>query len=159
MKKTLLILGMVVLVVAVAAGSFYGGMIYQKNQANQQASQAMANWQRERGSGGAQAPGGASGQMPSGPGGMVSGFMGRGTTGDVKTIDGDTLTISTAQNVTTVKLTDATKILMTVEGSTTNLQVGTRIMITGQTDSKGVITASQITVINTEMMNRDYPAP
>src|SRR5512139_386488 len=106
MKKILIIVGAILLAALIAGGSFYGGMAYQTKQADQVRNQFMQARGLTEGdlprSG--QFPGGnlpQGGQPPSGGG---TGFQGRGTFGVVKAIDGDVITISTAQDVTTVNL-------------------------------------------------------
>jgi hypothetical protein len=147
MKKILLIGGGIVLVLLVAAGSFWGGMTYQTNQANQ----ALANFQSARGqSASGQFPGDgtrfSAGGLPEGftPGG----FQGQGTTGQIKSVDGDVLTLSTALDVATVNLTDNTQIEMTVNGVLADLEPGLRVLITGQPDDNGVITADRIQILS-----------
>ena len=71
--------------------------------------------------------------------------------GEVKSIEGNILTLSTAENVTTVTLSENTKIVKTVEGMTSDLQAGMRVMVTGDTDEDGAITASQITIVNEDL--------
>jgi hypothetical protein len=73
---------------------------------------------------------------------------GRGTTGQVKTIDGNVITLSTAQDITTVNLTNDTEIRMTVNGSSADLTPGLRIMVSGESDGEGTITADQITILD-----------
>jgi hypothetical protein len=138
MKKGLIIVGAILAAVLLCGASFWGGMTYQTNKANQ----ARANFFAGRGG----QP--SDGQLPSGAQGQ--GFRGGGTVGQVKSIDGNVLTLSTAQNVTTVNLTDTTKIMKSVEGTTSDLQPGMRVMVAGQQDSKGAITASQITIVNND---------
>ena len=65
----------------------------------------------------------------------------------MKSIEGNTLTLSTAQNVTTVTLSESTSVLKSVAGTIADLKVGDRIRVSGQTDSNGNITATQITVL------------
>ncbi len=150
MKKILIITGMILAVVLVAAGSFWGGMAYQTNQANQ----ARTNFLNARGQvNGGQLPGDGTG-FPTG-----GGFGGGGTAGQVKSIDGNVMTISTAQDVTTVNLSESTQIEKTVAGTTVDLQPGTRVMVTGQRDSNGNITASQITIITNVAAGAAYPPP
>lgn len=159
MKKVLLIVGIVGLVLLGAAGGFYAGRQYQTNEVDQ----AQANFVNTRGEfPGGQAPGGAGG-FPGGPG-QANGqtFNQRnGTMGQVKSIDGSVLTISTAQDVATVKLSDSTKIQKStlVDLTTSDLTPGTRVMVSGDKDSAGNITASQIMVINDLAGNAAYPAP
>ena len=144
MKTTLIILGTVVLVVLIAAGSFYGGMMYQSNQSSQVRQEFMA----ARGmSNEGQMPGDMpleAGQFQQGG----TGFPGRGAAGQVKSIDGNVMTISTAQDVTTVNLSEDTQIEMTVSGEIADLQAGMRVMVVGETDDDGVIDASQISILS-----------
>jgi len=141
MNKILMIIGAVVLAVVVAAGSFYGGMAYQRNQADQ----TRANFLRSRGLDPNAAQNGS--QNGSNSGGTRQGFFGGGTTGQVKSIEGNVLTLSTAQNVTTVNLSNSTVIEKSVQGSTSDLQPGERVLVAGQRDSQGNITAAQITIL------------
>jgi hypothetical protein len=143
MKTTLLIIGTFILVVLVAAGGFYGGMVYQTNQASQVRQEFMG----ARGITEGQFPG----EMPP-MGGQFqqdgSGSPGRGAAGQVKSIEGNVMTISTAQDVTTVNLSQDTQIEMTVSGEIADLQTGMRVMVIGETDGDGVVNASQITVLS-----------
>jgi len=149
-KNILIIMGVVVFVILAGAGGFWGGMTYKTNQA----SQAQARFFEQRGG---QPP--SDGQFPSGQfqdgqtpnGGQFQGGFRGGTVGQVKSIDGNVLTLSTAQDVTTVNLIDTTKIVKSVEGTTSDLQTGMRVMVTGEKDDKGNLTASQITIVNEEV--------
>jgi len=154
MKKIVIILGAILLVGLVAAASFWGGMAYQTNKAER----ARANFIKDRGQpGGGQLPFDGQlppdgqfpleGQMPGGEQGAGF-FGGRGTTGQVKTVDGNVMTLSTAQDVTTVHLSDATQIEETVVGSTSDLQPGVRVVVTGQEEKDGSFTASRIQILN-----------
>lgn len=138
MNKIWMIVIAVVLAIAVAGGSFYGGMAYQRNQANQ----VRANFLRARGLDTNAGQNGANNG-----GGTRQGFFGGGANGQVKSINGNVLTLSTAQNVTTVNLTNSTVIDKSVQGSTSDLQPGMRILVQGQRDSQGNITATQITIL------------
>lgn len=143
MKTTLIVIGMIVLVALVAAGSFYGGMVYQTNQASQVRQEFMA-------ARGMADEGQMPGELPS-MGGLFQqggpGVLGRGAAGQVKSIDGNVMTISTAQDVTTINLSEDTQIEMTVSGEITDLKTGMRVMVVGETDGDGVVNASQITVL------------
>jgi hypothetical protein len=156
MKKVLIIIGAILLAALIAGGSFYGGIAYQTNQANQaRASFMAARGITEEG----QFPGG---NLPEGmqpPSGGAMGFPGRGTIGVVKTIDGDVLTISTAQDVTTVTLSADTRIEKTVSATLTDLQPGVRVMVTGQADQDGNISASQIQIVNDAASGIANPPP
>jgi hypothetical protein len=153
MKKILIIAGAIVLAGALSAGSFFGGRAYERSQA----SQVQADFLRSRGipqngaGNGAQGFNGGQG----GTGGQRQFFLGGGggVTGQVKSIDGNVLTISTAQDVTTVNLSDTTVIEKSVAGTTADLQPGLRVLVTGQRDSKGNISASQIMILPENTFN------
>jgi hypothetical protein len=66
--------------------------------------------------------------------------------GQVKQIDGNTIQLSTAQNVLTVKLTDKTQIQKMGPGTATDIQPGERITIQGSKGSDGVFTAQMIQI-------------
>jgi hypothetical protein len=147
MRKLLIIIGMILLVALVAAGSFWGGMTYQSKQADR----IRQNFMTARGmSGDAQMPFGeapGSGQIPGG----AAGLGGNGTNGQVKSINGNVITLSTAQDVATVNILEDTQIKMTVSGDTSDLKTGMRVMVIGEKDSNGNIAANQITVLGDDL--------
>ena len=150
MKKALILSGLVLLVLLVAAGGFWGGMRYESRLSER----VRANFTNTRGPGEA-GPLPQMGQLPGGE--MPSGFMGGGgTMGQVKAVDGTVITVSTAQAVTTVKLTDATRIVKSVNANLAELQPGMRVQITGEKDQDGNITADQITILPDEL-TIEYP--
>jgi hypothetical protein len=153
MKKVIIIVGVILGAALLSAASFWGGMTYQTNKA----SQARANFFESRGGQPSDGQLQGNGQLPSGAQGQQGQgfFRGGETVGEVKSIEGDVLTLSTPQDVTTVNLTDATKVMMNVEGSTSDLQPGIRVLVAGERDDKGNITASQITIVNEDA----FPAP
>jgi hypothetical protein len=142
-KKILTLLGVVVLVLGVAGGSFYGGMLYQQSQA----AGAQARFFADRGGAppGDVAGGTQGGNFPGGQGGTGS-LAGQAAFGEIKSIDGDTLTLSTAQSEVKVTLTDATAIQKMVSGAPGDLQVGARITVRGERDASGNVTASNIQI-------------
>lgn len=153
MKKIWMIAGGILLALIVGAGGFWGGMTYQSNQV----SQAQANFINARGGragSGVFSP--ADGQLPGDlpreagqfPGDGPAVFGIGGTTGQVKTVDGNTITISTAEDVTTVNLSDATVVQKIETGDITDVNPGMRVMVTGQRDDHGNITASQVTILD-----------
>jgi len=152
MKKIMIIVSAVVIAGALAAGSFFGGMTYQSNQVNQ-VNQARANFERLRGqASGDQLPGEA-------PEGLApGGFGGGGTTGQVKSIEGNVMTLSTAQDVTTVNLSASTQIQKSGPAATSDLQPGVRVMVTGQRDANGNITASQVMILITSPSGTTNPS-
>ncbi len=139
MKKSIfIIIGGVVLAVLLAAGSFYGGMAYQRTQTNNVRNRFLAS----RGLNGT-----TNGFTNGGTGnGNFQGGFGRGAQGTIKSINGNTLTIATAQNDITVTLSGTTVIDKTSPASTTDLAQGDRVVVTGQRDSSGNMTATQILI-------------
>src|SRR5579859_8122048 len=135
MGKTIgIIIGVIVLVAGAGAGGFYGGTIYQQQQ------QANIRSQFFNGRGGGYGGGGGGG------GGGGVGFGG-GVFGTVKSVNGNTIPVSTAQNVTTVNLNSQTVILKTVSGAPADITVGEQITARGQRDSSGNVTATNIQVL------------
>jgi hypothetical protein len=160
MRKILLIVGIVILAAAAAAGGFYGGVQFQSGKADQ----AQANFERARGEfSPGQAPNGMD-NFPGGAGpagGQAFGMRG-GISGQIKSVDGNTLTISTAEDVTTVNLSAATQIQETrvVELSLSDLQPGVRVMVSGEKDENGVVAATQIIILANNLPGSSpYPAP
>lgn len=141
MKKILMIVGVIVVVLLVAGGSFWGGMTYQSNRV----SQIRANFFNARG--GMPEGGFTQGMQPPSDAQGRAFIGGRGTTGEVKTINGNVMTVSTAQDVITVNLSDSTRIEKTESGTIADLQPGTQVMVIGQSDSDENITADQVTII------------
>lgn len=151
-KKVLLISGAILITVLLSAGSFWGGMTYQSKRAEG----VRANFINSRGQG-ANLPFSIDGQF--GAGGQGPGFVGGGgTIGEVKTIEGDTLTISTPQNVTTVIISDASEIQKSEAADISDLQPGVQVMVTGQRDAGGVITASQILILDSDASTMFNPS-
>jgi len=156
MKKVLIIIGAILVLGLVGAAGFWGGMKYQENQVDQ----ARVNFERERPSmPGAEAPGG--GEFPQG-GDFQNPqvFLGRGggVSGQVKTVDGNLITISTAEDVTTVNLSDATRIQQTVSLPVSELQPGMRVMVIGEKDEDGKVNAVQIMILDDDMPVPGDPA-
>ncbi len=147
-RKILAIVGGIILVLAVAGGSFYGGTVY----AQQQTANARAAFFADRGggTGGGGATGGgegsAGGGFFGGGGGANGGGRGGGAVGQIKSIDGDTITLSTPQSEVKVTLTDTTLIQKLVAGSRSDLQVGDRVVVRGDRDASGNVTANDIQV-------------
>jgi Domain of unknown function (DUF5666) len=137
MGKTIgIILGVIVLCAAVGAGAFYGGTVYERQQV------ASVRNSFFNGRGGTGGTGGAGGG-----GGGGAGFGGGAVFGTVKSISGNTLQISTPQNVTTVNLSVATTVMKTITGTVSDIQVGDTITVRGMPDSSGNVAADSIQVL------------
>jgi hypothetical protein len=139
MKKGLIVLVAIIVAVGLAAGSFYGGMAYQRTQTANTRSAFLAS--RGVSPNGTTTPGQGQGQ------GQGRGFFGGGTSGQIKSIEGNVLTLSTAQNVTTVNLSGSTQIEKTGTGALSDLQPGQQVLVTGQRDANGNIAAATIMIM------------
>jgi hypothetical protein len=141
---------------ALVGGAFWGGMNMGKAQAQDQQNSFFAS----RGFDPNNLPGGANGGTGgTGGTGGAGGFFGaggqgaggvrgqRGATGTIEKIDGNTITLTTAQGDTvTINITDSTPILMTTQGTKSDLKVGTHILAIGQRSGNNVsATGVQIT--------------
>jgi hypothetical protein len=135
-------------VLLVAGGSFYGGVAYQRAQL----ASAQARFFADRGgrTGEGNFPGGLAGGggfFNGGLGGAGQGGGARGVFGTVKSIDGDTILVSTPQDVTTVKLTQATVVQQMIAADSSALQAGQQISVRGDRDSSGVVTATSLQIL------------
>ncbi|MGE5220808.1 MAG: DUF5666 domain-containing protein [Omnitrophica WOR_2 bacterium] len=140
MKKALLIVGIAIIALALMGASFYGGTIYERNQARQVQSRFFAS----RGLNGTPPADGNFQGSGNNPGGGR--FFGGGVSGQVKSIDGNVMTISTTQNVLTVNLSDSTVYLKSSNAAQSDVVVGDQVLVTGQRDSSGNMTASQVLI-------------
>lgn len=146
MKKTIIVLIAVVVAVGLAVGSFYGGMAYQRTQT----ANTRAAFFATRGLD-------ANGTNPNGGQGLGQnrGAFGGGATGQIKSVEGNVITLSTPQNVTTVNLSDTTQIEKTVAGALSDLTPGMTVRVTGQRDANGNIAAASIQI----MPANNFPNP
>ncbi len=143
-KRIPLVLGSIVLMLAIGGGSFYGGMLYQQTRIAAIRNQFFGGRGGDNGGNGG---GGGGGTGGGGTGGGAFGAGGgRGQFGTIKSIDGNTLTVSTPQSEIKVKLTDTTQIEKLVTGAVGDLAVGDRIVVRGDSDSSGTITANSVQV-------------
>jgi hypothetical protein len=143
MKRILWIIAGVALLAIAAGAGFQYGKTYQSNQANQIRSQFLRSRgiNTTNGSGGAQAAG-----------------FGGGAFGQLKSVNGNTLTVSTQNGDVTVNLTANTQIEKTTAGTAADLQAGDQLVVRGQRDSSGTVTAETVQ-ITTGRAPRSTPAP
>ena len=141
MKKILWIVGGILILAIASGASFEGGMAYQRNQANSIRSQFL----RSRGIDTANGNGSSANRS----GGFGGGGFGGGATGQIKSIQGNTIELSTPTNVTTVNLTASTQIEKSISAKTSDLQTGEQLIVRGQRDSNGNITADNIQIVST----------
>ena len=64
--------------------------------------------------------------------------------GRIESIEGNVITVGTHQEQLMVKVTDATKYLKLVEGTLGDLQVGVNIIVGGERDANGIVSAANI---------------
>lgn len=151
MNKTLTLILGIVLVLVVAGASFYGGMVYGKSQATATTAAVPLNM-----------PAGL--QLPDGaavPGDGTGPFGGRGqggaggnfvapagmTFGEIESIDGNTLTLTTqAGGTVTVQVTDTTLIEKNASVGVSDLAVGETVIVSGSDNDDGSITARSVQV-------------
>lgn len=149
MRRLVVVLVAVLVVLAVVGGSFYGGMAFQRSrQAN-----AQQQFFAERGF----APGGFAPQgLPEGgfgetggpnPGAGAAG-AGRGTSGVIESLEGDTLRLTTDGDEVAVHLTDQTTISQMTAGERSDLDPGTQIVVIGERDDTGTVTAVAIQILS-----------
>mgnify|MGYP001768331299 CR=1 FL=1 len=154
-KPMQIILGLVVLVL-VAAGSFFGGMLVGKQQASAAAPVSFsADFQPPAGviplgdpSARPNAPGqqGAAGRFAAQPGMLV---------GQIESIEGNTLLIAGAEGQQTqVQVTDTTLIEKNASVTVADLETGETVMISGSENDDGSITARSLQVAPAGRMGR-----
>lgn len=147
MNKTLkIILGAVVLLV-IAAASFYGGMVYGKSQAADSVTAAPAGFPAAVVPLNGQ-PGDLLGQRPLGQNG-AGGFAAPAgmTFGQIEAIDGNTLTVTTqAGGTRTVQVTDTTLIEKNASVAVSDLAAGDTVIVSGSDNDDGSITARSVQV-------------
>jgi hypothetical protein len=125
---------MIVIAIAIAGVAFFGGMQYQKSQ---QGSSLTGTFQRF--------PNGENQQMRRQG---VSARSGGFTSGEIVSIDNNTVTIKTQDGSNKIVVySDSTKISKTSDGSKSDLKVGERITAVGS-ESSGMITAQNISIGN-----------
>ena len=150
MRKLAVVLGAVLVVLLVGGGSFYGGMVFERSrQTNLQAQFFGGRGFSDSGQlpfAGTPPAGFDQSGNPDAAGGQIG--PGRGASGTVESLEGDTLTLNTAQDQTTVLLTDQTVINRFVAGERGDLQPGAQVTVLGERDDSGRITATTIQILS-----------
>jgi hypothetical protein len=149
MNRTLLIVVGVVAVLAIAGGSFYGGMTYGKAQA--QAALTAAQQQFVFGgaavdAAGTPGPGGARVLRGQGQG---QGLGGGAVFGQIEQIETGGLLVLTDQTgkENRVKVTETTLIEKNASVSIADLQVGETVVVSGSAGADGIVTARSVQVM------------
>jgi hypothetical protein len=102
------------------------------------------------GSGGAANQTGASG-TPSARAGAGNALLGNNTTGQITAIDGNTLTIQTAQASVKVTVPDSVKVNTYKAGGVTDLKVGDSVIVAGAAGSDGTVAATSLSQLPAEL--------
>lgn len=119
----------VLLLLLVAAGAFYGGMRFQRMRVSNTRAIFFANR-------------GGAGNADIGDGAVNVGR--RSSMGRIESIKGNIITVLSQQEQFMVTVTDATKYQKLVEGKLDDLQVGGNIIVLGERDANGRLTAANI---------------
>ena len=133
--KRIALVALIALVVAVAAG--FGGYRYGFGAGQTQAAAVRSAFLADRGAGGQQATGAAGA-----PGGNAGNFV----AGEVKSVDGNTIELSTANEVLKVMVTDQTQMQKMGQGTVTDIQEGERLTVVGERGADGTISAQSIQI-------------
>ncbi len=145
-----------VIVVGVVAG--FGGYTLGVKAGQTRAADIRTNFLAARGAGTGQQGAGMPGQgapgMPGAPAGGQTGGQNAGAqfnpanfaTGQVKQVDGNTVQLSTANEVLKVTIGDQTRIQKMGDGSLSDISAGERITVQGTRKSDGTFTAQMIQI-------------
>ena len=137
--KNKMLIGFIIAVVIVGAGSFYGGMIYGKGKGGLQNFSAQRQIFDANGGGGALRNG--SGQARGGNRMAGGGFV----NGDIISKDDKSITIKSADGGSKIVfLSETTQIMKSAAGLASDLEMGKNVMITGTANSDGSLTAQSI---------------
>jgi hypothetical protein len=128
--KTNTIIVFIIIAIIIGIGAFYGGMQFQKSQAN-------ATQQQRR-------------QAFTGPGFNQNGRPGNGNSfinGDIISQDDKSVTLKLRDGGSKIIFfSDSTQITKSASGATSDLTTGENLMVTGTTNTDGSITAQTIQI-------------
>ena len=137
MKKVWVVTGIVLVVLIVGAGSFWGGMSYGESRATPDIETLM----RERMAAGG---GGFPGGRGSGQGMGMGGAQGGGVMGTIEAVEDSTLVVSSNDGIVRVRTTDTTLIQKMMAVEVDALDVGTTVLVIGSENDDGTITARSV---------------
>ncbi len=133
MKSNLIIIAVIALLLGGGAG-FFAGIQYQKNQRS-----SFFNGTNQRFNG-------RMNQQP-GNGFRAGGAMGRPVSGEITSLDENTLTIKTQDGSSKIVVySSSTKVNKSSEGSTVDLKVGEQVTVFGSQSAEGTVTAQSISL-------------
>jgi len=140
-KQVLIGVGIGILVVLIAGGSFFAGTAVGASRARQSFFQGRFGGQ-----------GGQEGQFQR-QGQPAGARPGGGIMGTIKSVEGDTLVVTTSQGDTQVQATNTTLVEKYMAASLGDLKVGERVVVSGTQNDDGSVTAQSIQSL------RDFQAP
>jgi hypothetical protein len=151
MNKALKVILGVVVVVVIAAGSFYGGMVFGKSQASASAATVPMNFPEGfQPPDGAALPGDGAGRLGArGQGGAAGGFAVQPGMifGEIQSIDGDILLVVDANGAQKrVQVTNTTLIEKNASVEVTDLVTGETVIVSGSENDDGSVTARSVQV-------------
>ncbi len=149
------VIGLVIVVVAAAAA--LGGFFYGTSVGEARANQVRQNFFAQRNGQGGNGGGGGFGQ--GGQGGQNGQGNRRGTAGTVKSINGNTMQVSTRDSVVTVNLSSQTQVEKQAPGSLSDIKAGERVVVVGSQGSGGTVAAQSVQVLPQFMGPGGNPTP
>jgi len=142
-KTVLIAVGAVALTLGIAFG---GGVAYGRSSAPQSQLSVVSSGNSGRGAANSTGGGTGNGQGSGRQGGGGQG-LGRPVAGSVKSVDGDTITISTQNNGDVkVQLSSSATIVKEAAGSSSDIQPGQFVLARGQQNADGSLTANTVNV-------------
>ncbi|NTW14437.1 MAG: hypothetical protein HGA31_05420 [Candidatus Moranbacteria bacterium] len=140
-------IAMVVLVIVVGAGTFYGGMKYTANQKTSQFDARGAGVRQGAESGSAGRAGGQRGAGMMQGAGVLNGGAGDFSGGEVTAKDDTSVTIKTRNGGSQIVFfAPSTTVGKSVTGSTSDLVVGQQVMANGKNNPDGSLAATNIQI-------------
>lgn len=138
MNKSVVIIGVLLVIVAVGGGSFWAGMKIGENRIIQDPTRLF---QQFRGQGG-QFPG----MVGTPQAGREGAPFGGGIMGTIETVEGDTLVVTTEEGEIQVHATETTLIEKSMAVAVSDLEVGEQVVVSGSRNDDGSITARTIRI-------------
>jgi len=140
MNRTVVIIGVLLVIVAVAGGSFWAGMRVGENRLIQDPARLMQMMMTGR----------QGGQFPRMMGtpqpGVEAQRFGGGIMGTIEAVEGDTLVVSTEEGEIRVQTTDITLIEKYTSVGVEDLAVGEQVVVSGSRNDDGSITARSLRI-------------